>query len=158
MTHVLLLLGCAISIYFACEMVRSRRRMARGSAEGRPPRRRNDSCRRRTALSESVVTLVAVLFGSPEHSDDISGAAMGGPLVVGTIAYGVTGAMLIWRKTHTRAAVMAVPLKHGWRLAALREAAGVGGPCTRPPRRRRRAAAVADRNTELPEILTSSRP
>jgi cation:H+ antiporter len=29
--------------------------------------------------------------------------------VVGTIAYGVTGAMLIWRKTHTRVAVMAQP-------------------------------------------------
>lgn len=57
-----------------------------------------------TALPESVVTLVAVLFGSPEHGNDIAvGAAMGGPLVVGTIAYGVTGAMLIWRKRHSRA-------------------------------------------------------
>jgi len=61
-----------------------------------------------TALPESVVTLVAVLFGSPEHGNDIAvGAAMGGPLVVGTIAYGVTGAMLIWHKTHTRVPLMA---------------------------------------------------
>ncbi len=108
MTHVLLLLGCAISIYFACEGfvnavewlgVRLKvGRLAVGTilaAAG-------------TALPESVVTLVAVLFGSPEHGDEIAvGAAMGGPLVVGTIAYGVTGAMLIWRKTHPRVAVLA---------------------------------------------------
>ena len=103
MTHVLLLLGCAVSIYFACEWfvnavewlgVRLKvGRLAVGTilaAAG-------------TALPESVVTLVAVLFGSPEHGNDIAvGAAMGGPLVVGTIAYGVTGAMLIWRRTHTQ--------------------------------------------------------
>jgi cation:H+ antiporter len=108
MTHVLLLVGCALSIYFACEWfvnsvewlgVRLRvGRLAVGTilaAAG-------------TALPESVVTLVAVLFGSPEHGNDIAvGAAMGGPLVVGTIAYGVTGAMLIRRKAHPRAAVMA---------------------------------------------------
>jgi cation:H+ antiporter len=106
MTHVLLLLGCAVSIYLACEWfvnavewlgVRMKvGRLAVGTilaAAG-------------TALPESVVTLVAVLFGSPEHGDDIAvGAAMGGPLVVGTIAYGVTGGMLIWRKMHTRSPV-----------------------------------------------------
>ena len=103
MTHVLLLLGCAIAIYFACEWfvnavewlgVRMKvGRLAVGTilaAAG-------------TALPESVVTLVAVLFGSPEHGNDIAvGAAMGGPLVVGTIAYGVTGAMLLWRRRQTR--------------------------------------------------------
>jgi cation:H+ antiporter len=108
MTHVLLLFGCAVSIYFACEWfvnavewlgVRMKvGRLAVGTilaAAG-------------TALPESVVTLVAVLWGSPEHGNDIAvGAAMGGPLVVGTIAYGVTGAMLVWRKRHLRAAVMA---------------------------------------------------
>jgi cation:H+ antiporter len=108
MTHVLLLLGCAVSIYLACEWfvnavewlgVRMRvGRLAVGTilaAAG-------------TALPESVVTLVAVLFGSPEHGNDIAvGAAMGGPLVVGTIAYGVTGAMLLWRKRQTRTLVAA---------------------------------------------------
>lgn len=110
MTHVLLLLGCALSIYLACEWfvnavewlgVRLKvGRLAVGTilaAAG-------------TALPESVVTLVAVLFGSPEHGDEIAvGAAMGGPLVVGTIAYGVTGAMLIWRKTQPQVAVPAGP-------------------------------------------------
>jgi cation:H+ antiporter len=104
MTHILLLLGCAVSIYLACEWfvnavewlgVRMKvGRLAVGTilaAAG-------------TALPESVVTLVAVLFGSPEHGNDIAvGAAMGGPLVVGTIAYGVTGGMLIWRRMHSRA-------------------------------------------------------
>jgi cation:H+ antiporter len=103
MTHVLLLVGCAISIYIACEWfinavewlgVRLKvGRVAVGTilaAVG-------------TALPESLVTLIAVLFGSPEDGNDIGvGAALGGPLVVGTIAYGVTGAMLIWRRTSTR--------------------------------------------------------
>jgi cation:H+ antiporter len=115
MLHVLLLLGCAVSIYLACEWfvnavewlgVRLKvGRLAVGTVLAAAG----------TALPESVVTLVAVLFGSPKHGNDIAvGAAMGGPLVVGTIAYGVTGAMLIWRRTHhrrtsTHVAVMAGP-------------------------------------------------
>jgi cation:H+ antiporter len=61
-----------------------------------------------TALPESVVTLVAVLFGSKEHGSDIGvGAAMGGPLVVGTVAYGVTGAMILWRYRKKRSKALA---------------------------------------------------
>jgi cation:H+ antiporter len=45
-----------------------------------------------TALPESVVTLVAVAFGtSPEQKNIGVGAAMGGPLVLSTIAYAVVG-------------------------------------------------------------------
>jgi cation:H+ antiporter len=52
-----------------------------------------------TALPESVVTLVAVAMGHSPASKDIGvGAAMGGPLVLATIAYGVTGWMLIRRR------------------------------------------------------------
>lgn len=48
-----------------------------------------------TALPESVVTLVAVAFSASAASKDIGvGAALGGPLVLSTIAYGVTGLML----------------------------------------------------------------
>jgi cation:H+ antiporter len=97
--HILLLLACAVLIYFACEWfvnavewLGSRLKvgtLAVGTilaAAG-------------TALPESVVTLVAVLFGGNSHGDDIGvGAALGGPLVVGTIAYAVTGAMLLWRR------------------------------------------------------------
>jgi cation:H+ antiporter len=38
---------------------------------------------------------------------------MGGPLVVGTIAYGVTGGMLIWRKRRQRAALTAAGSPRG---------------------------------------------
>jgi cation:H+ antiporter len=49
-----------------------------------------------TALPESVVTLVAVAFGSTTADKDIGvGAAMGGPLVLGTIAYAVVGVALL---------------------------------------------------------------
>src|ERR1700761_5763826 len=53
-----------------------------------------------TALPESVVTFVAVAFGVGAADKDIGvGAAMGGPLVLGTVAYAVVGvAMLIGRK------------------------------------------------------------
>src|ERR1700759_5565202 len=45
-----------------------------------------------TALPESVVTLVAVAFGFGAAQKDIGvGAALGGPLVLATIAYAVVG-------------------------------------------------------------------
>jgi cation:H+ antiporter len=98
--HVLLLLACAVVIYLACEWfvnavewLGSRLKvgtLAVGTilaAAG-------------TALPESVVTLVAVVFGGEHHGDEIGvGAALGGPLVVGTIAYAVTGFMLVTRRS-----------------------------------------------------------
>jgi cation:H+ antiporter len=49
-----------------------------------------------TALPESVVTLVAVAFGTSVADKDIGvGAAMGGPLVLGTLAYAVAGVALL---------------------------------------------------------------
>ena len=97
--HIALLIGCAIAIYLACEWfinavewlgVRLKMgTLAIGTilaAIG-------------TALPESVVTLVAVTMGHSTAAKDIGvGAAMGGPLVLATIAYGVTGWMLIRRK------------------------------------------------------------
>ena len=48
-----------------------------------------------TALPESAVTFVAVIFGKSPAARDIGvGAAMGGPLVLATIAYAVVGAAL----------------------------------------------------------------
>lgn len=45
-----------------------------------------------TALPESVVTFVAVVFGANDNQKDIGvGAALGGPLVLSTIAYAVVG-------------------------------------------------------------------
>lgn len=52
-----------------------------------------------TALPESVVTLVAVAFATRSADKDIGvGAAMGGPLVLGTIAYAVVGIALLVAK------------------------------------------------------------
>lgn len=52
-----------------------------------------------TALPESVVTLVAVTMGNTSNSKEIGvGAAMGGPLALATIAYGVSGYMLLSKK------------------------------------------------------------
>lgn len=48
-----------------------------------------------TALPESAVTFVAVIFGKTPAARDIGvGAALGGPLVLATIAYAVVGAAL----------------------------------------------------------------
>lgn len=49
-----------------------------------------------TALPESAVTFVAVVFGhTPAQKDLGVGAAMGGPLVLSTLAYAVVGFVLI---------------------------------------------------------------
>jgi cation:H+ antiporter len=104
MVHILLLLGCAVVIYLACEWFINAvewlgARMQVGSiAVG------SVLAAVGTALPESVVTLVAVLFGGSRATDDIAvGAALGGPLVVGTIAYGVTGFMLLRRRARQTA-------------------------------------------------------
>lgn len=94
--HIALLLGCAVVIYLACEWfvnavewlgVRLKMgTLAIGTVLAAIG----------TALPESVVTLVAVTLGNGTTSKDIGvGAAMGGPLALATIAYGVTGWMLV---------------------------------------------------------------
>jgi len=50
-----------------------------------------------TALPESAVTFMAVVFGkTPEQKDIGVGAAMGGPLVLATLAYAVVGLALLY--------------------------------------------------------------
>jgi cation:H+ antiporter len=52
-----------------------------------------------TALPESAVTFVAVVFGdTPEQKEIGVGAALGGPLVLATLAYAVVG-FILWRKS-----------------------------------------------------------
>jgi len=56
-----------------------------------------------TALPESVVTLVAVVFGkSPDAKDIGVGAALGGPLALSTLAYAVVGAMFLLDRARLR--------------------------------------------------------
>src|SRR5258705_3575719 len=104
MIHFLVLIACGVAIYLGCEWFVNAvewlgqrlnvSALAVGtilSAFG-------------TALPESVVTFVAVAFGGGETSKDTGvGAAMGGPLVLATVAYGVTGAMLLRRRSRTLA-------------------------------------------------------
>jgi cation:H+ antiporter len=101
--HVVLLISCAVAIYLSCEWFVNAiewlgvRMRIGGMAVG------TILAAAGTALPESVVTLMAVLFGSEKNGNDIAvGAAMGGPLVVGTIAYAVTGGMLLLRLRHKR--------------------------------------------------------
>lgn len=50
-----------------------------------------------TALPESAVTLMAVVFGTTAEQKDIGvGAAMGGPLVLATLGYAVVGLALLF--------------------------------------------------------------
>ncbi len=50
-----------------------------------------------TALPESIVTFVAVAFDASNQQKEIGvGAALGGPLVLGTIAYAVVGICIIF--------------------------------------------------------------
>ncbi len=97
--HIMALLVCAVVIYLACELfvnavewlgVRLKMgTIAIGTVLAAIG----------TALPESVVTLVAVTMGKSVHSKDIGvGAAMGGPLALATIAYGVSGYMLLSKK------------------------------------------------------------
>src|SRR3954451_16580156 len=97
--HVVLLLACAVVIYLACEWFVNAVEWLGVRMKVGPVAVGSILAAVGTALPESIVTLVAVLFGSAEHGDDIGvGAALGGPLVVGTLAYGVTGAMLLLRR------------------------------------------------------------
>ncbi len=144
MFHVLLLLACAVAIYVACEWFVNAVEWLGVRLEVGPVAVGTILAAAGTALPESVVTLVAVLFGSHEHGNDIAvGAAMGGPLVVGTIAYGVTGGMLIWRKRRQRAALTAAASPRGARAAGRTAAA--------PARRwRPTAARLATRPARQP--------
>jgi len=50
-----------------------------------------------TALPESVVTFIAVVFGADSGQKDIGvGAALGGPLVLSTIAYSIVGISILF--------------------------------------------------------------
>lgn len=52
-----------------------------------------------TALPESAVTFTAVVFGKTPAQKDLGvGAAMGGPLVLATLAYAVVGVALIFNR------------------------------------------------------------
>jgi cation:H+ antiporter len=101
--HVVLLLGCAMVIYLACEWFVNAVEWLGVRLRVGPLAVGTVLAAVGTALPESVVTLVAVLLGRSGHGDEIGvGAALGGPLVVGTIAYAVIGVVLLGRQRQGR--------------------------------------------------------
>jgi cation:H+ antiporter len=51
-----------------------------------------------TALPETMIPIVAILFSSAEHSDEIGvGAILGAPFMLGTLAMFVTGLAVLWQ-------------------------------------------------------------
>jgi cation:H+ antiporter len=98
MLTVVLFIGSAAAIYFACEFFVNGvewlgRKMGVGeTATG------TILAAFGTALPESAVTFVAVAFGRDSAQRDIGvGAALGGPLVLATISYAVVGFAILWR-------------------------------------------------------------
>jgi cation:H+ antiporter len=76
-----------------------------------------------TALPESVVTFVAVAFGEGDAQKEIGvGAALGGPLVLGTLAYAVVGwALFVSRRRLRSGRTLHLDYRHlsrdqGWFL------------------------------------------
>ena len=96
---LVMLVGSALVIYFSCELfVNGVEWVGRKAGVGQTAVG-TILAAFGTALPESVVTLVAVAFGRSPDSKAIGvGAALGGPLVLSTVAYGVVGAVL-WLST-----------------------------------------------------------
>jgi cation:H+ antiporter len=91
-----LLLGSAVVIYVACEFfVNGVEWVGRKFAVGQQATG-SILAAFGTALPESVVTFVAVVFGATAAQKSIGvGAALGGPLALSTIAYAVVGVALL---------------------------------------------------------------
>ncbi|HEX4737573.1 MAG TPA: sodium:calcium antiporter [Allosphingosinicella sp.] len=71
-----------------------------------------------TALPESIVTLVATAFGRTDAARELGvGAALGGPLALATIAYGVVGLALVANRRRLKRAADPVVEADGKRLS-----------------------------------------
>lgn len=92
---VLLLLASAVAIYLACEWFVNAVEWLGARLNVGTVAVGTVLAAVGTALPESVVTFVAVVFGdSPERREIGVGAAMGGPLALSTIAYATIGVVL----------------------------------------------------------------
>jgi cation:H+ antiporter len=102
--HFVLLIVCAGVIYLACEWFVNAVEWLGQRLKVGPLAVGTILAAFGTALPESVVTFVAVVFGTSGAQKDIGvGAAMGGPLALATVAYGVTGWMMLARRRRVRA-------------------------------------------------------
>jgi cation:H+ antiporter len=102
--HFVLLIACAAMIYLACEWFVNAVEWLGSRLKVGPLAVGTILAAFGTALPESVVTFVAVVFGTDASQKDIGvGAAMGGPLALATVAYGVTGWMMVARRRRLHA-------------------------------------------------------
>ena len=86
MIHFVLLIACAAAIYVACEWFVNAVEWLGHRLRVGPLAVGTILAAFGTALPESVVTFVAVVFGTTASQKNIGvGAAMGGPLVLATI-------------------------------------------------------------------------
>ena len=130
---LVLLLGSAVVIYLACEVfVNGVEWVGRKLSVGEQATG-SILAAFGTALPESVVTFVAVVFGATAAQKEIGvGAALGGPLVLSTIAYATVGVvLLLCRKQlpHTdevRADFKSLSRDQGWFLAIFVVKIGLG--------------------------------
>jgi cation:H+ antiporter len=121
---IALLLGSAAVIYVACEFfVNGVEWVGRRFAVGEQATG-SILAAFGTALPESAVTFVAVVFGATAAQKQIGvGAALGGPLVLSTIAYATVGVVLIACRTQLpKTAAIRADFKNlsrdqGWFLA-----------------------------------------
>ncbi len=129
---IVLLLGSAAVIYLACEyFVNGVEWIGRRYAMGEKATG-TILAAFGTALPESVVTFVAVAFGaSPAQKAIGVGAALGGPLVLATIAYAIVGWALFmtrrpWPNAADRHAFRHLSRDQGWFLAIFAVKLGLG--------------------------------
>jgi cation:H+ antiporter len=99
MLTIILFIGSAAAIYFACEyFVNGVEWVGRKLGIGETATG-TILAAFGTALPESAVTFVAVAFGRDAAQKDIGvGAALGGPLVLATISYSVVGFAMLWNR------------------------------------------------------------
>lgn len=121
---VALLLGSAVVIYLACEyFVNGVEWVGRKFSVGQQATG-SILAALGTALPESVITFIAVVFGASAEQKAIGvGAALGGPLVLATIAYAVVGiTLLVCRQNLPKTPLILAEFKRlsrdqGWFLA-----------------------------------------
>lgn len=109
-TTILLLLGSALVIYLACEYFVNGVEWV-GQQFGISKNATGTVLAAfGTALPESVVTFVAVVFGDGPAQKEIGvGAAIGGPLVLGTVAYAVVGLTFLLSKQRADGSFLSRP-------------------------------------------------
>jgi cation:H+ antiporter len=107
--HVPILIGSALAIYLACEWFVNAIEWLGVELKVGATAVGTVLAAIGTALPESVVTLVAVAGHRSESLKEVGvGAALGGPLALSTIAYGIVGFLLVRR--HRKRGVAVDPL------------------------------------------------